>query len=69
MSSSSSAINRTDAIGARSSCETLETTSAGLAAYEQDSQAAMQDPQWRILYQKFSPFVDSGYREIFSIVG
>jgi hypothetical protein len=46
----------------------LEMTAAGLGEYEQESQRVMQDPEWRTLYQKFTPFVESGYREIFSIV-
>ena len=46
----------------------LETTAADLAAYEQQARKAMGDPDWRKLYEKFIPHVESGYREIFNIV-
>jgi len=39
-----------------------------LAAFEQAAHAVMGSDEWRAWYQKFLPLVDSGYREIFSIV-
>jgi hypothetical protein len=46
----------------------LESTYNDLAAWEKDSQSAMGQDEWRAWYQKFTPLVDSGYREIFTIV-
>jgi hypothetical protein len=46
----------------------LEMTAQSLAHYEEESRKAMADPQWRTLYQRFTPFAESGYREIFTIV-
>jgi hypothetical protein len=46
----------------------LETTAADLAAWEQQGRTAMSDPEWRKLYEKFIPYVESGYREVFTIV-
>ena len=49
----------------------LEDTYPTLTAFESEMQRMMQGPdadQWRSWYQKFTPLVDSGYREIFSIV-
>jgi len=46
----------------------LETTYASLAAYEQMSVKSMSNNDWRAAYQKFTPYVESGYREIFTIV-
>jgi hypothetical protein len=46
----------------------LETTAENLAAYEQQARQIMGDPDWRQRYEKFTPHVESGYREIFNIV-
>jgi len=46
----------------------LETTAPNLAGYEAQGQKLMGDNQWRTVYQKFTPLVESGYREIFTIV-
>src|SRR5689334_12198462 len=46
----------------------LETTYASLAAYEKMSVKSMSNNDWRAAYQKFTPYVESGYREIFTIV-
>ena len=46
----------------------LEMTFQNLAAVEQSSAKVMSDSQWQSNYQKFVPLVDSGYREIFTIV-
>lgn len=46
----------------------IETTCPNLAEYEKMSAAGMASQEWRNAYQKFTPHVDSGYREIFTIV-
>ena len=44
----------------------METTHSDLASWEKEMRTVMDD-QWRALYQKFTPLVESGYREIFTI--
>ena len=46
----------------------LETTYPSLAEYEKTSTGGMADQAWRSAYQKFTPHVESGYREVFTIV-
>jgi hypothetical protein len=46
----------------------LESTHENLAEYEQSSRRGMADAQWRAAYGQFTPFVESGHREIFTIV-
>jgi hypothetical protein len=46
----------------------LETTVPSLAAWEEMGRKFMSDNEWRTRYQKFTPFVESGYRELFNIV-
>jgi hypothetical protein len=46
----------------------MESTHADLAAFESRMKAGMSDPAWRTEYQKFTPLVESGYREIFTIL-
>ena len=46
----------------------LETSAPSLAEYEQQGQKMMADEGWRSRYSQFTPFVESGYREIFNIV-
>ena len=46
----------------------LEHTFPDLAAWEADGHRAMGQDDWRAWYQKFTPLVDSGYREIFTEV-
>ena len=46
----------------------LEDTYDSLGAFEQAAQHVMGNDEWRAWYQKFLPLVDSGYREIFTIV-
>jgi hypothetical protein len=46
----------------------FESTYDNLSSYEKFSQQGMSDPEWRTAYQKFVPLVDSGYREIFTVV-
>jgi len=47
----------------------LEDTYDDLAAFEQAAKRVMGAEEWRAWYQKFLPLVDSGSREIFTIVG
>lgn len=49
----------------------FEDTFPNLSAWEAEMQMVMQGPDadtWRGWYQKFTPLVDSGYREIFTII-
>ena len=46
----------------------LESTYNDLAAWEKDSQSTFGQDEWRVWYQKFTPLVESGFREIFTIV-
>jgi hypothetical protein len=46
----------------------MERTYKDLASYEKEMQAGMSQPEFGALYQKFSSYVDSGKREIFTIV-
>src|SRR5262249_1654240 len=45
----------------------METTAKDLSAWEADMKKVMADPNFHTLYQKFSPLVESGHREIFTI--
>jgi hypothetical protein len=45
----------------------IETTVESLQTWEGDMHKGMSDPALHALYQKFTPLVDSGYREIFTI--
>ena len=45
----------------------MESTAKDLQTWESDMRAGMADPAWRTLYGKFTPLVESGYREIFTI--
>ena len=47
---------------------TLELTLPNLAAMETTLATVMGDKDWQANYQKFVAFVDSGYREVFTIV-
>lgn len=44
----------------------METTVKDLHAWESNMQT-MSDPEWRTLYGKFTPLVEGGHREIFTI--
>jgi hypothetical protein len=44
----------------------MELTFPDLAAWEGEMRRVMDD-QWRSLYQKFTPLVESGYREVFTV--
>ena len=46
----------------------LEMSFDSLAAYHESSRSVMDDPQWHESYQKFAALVESGYREIFTVV-
>lgn len=46
----------------------LEQMFASLADFESNAQVLMSNPEWKAWYQKVLPFVESGYREIFTIV-
>ena len=47
----------------------METTYENLAAFEKSSTEVMGANEFGEWYQKFTPLVESGHREIFSIVG
>ncbi len=46
----------------------LETTHKDLGAYEASMRSEMSQPGMGAWYQKFIPLVDSGHREIFTIL-
>ncbi len=46
----------------------LELTVPNMGALEANMPKVMGDKDWQANYQKFSALVDSGYREIFTIV-
>jgi len=46
----------------------MEMTHKDLAAFETSMSAEMSNPAFGALYQKFVPLIDSGRREIFTIV-
>lgn len=46
----------------------MENTHKDLAAFETSMSAEMSKPEFGALYQKFVPLIDSGRREIFTIV-
>jgi hypothetical protein len=46
----------------------LENDFDDLASFEQGSQVLFNNPAWRTFYAKVTPLVESGYREIFSVV-
>ena len=46
----------------------LELTVPSLAAFETEAPRLMGDKDWQANYQKLLPLVESGYREIFTIV-
>jgi hypothetical protein len=45
----------------------METTAKDLVSWEAESRKGMSDPALHAIYQKFTPLVDSGYREIFTV--
>jgi len=46
----------------------METTHASMAEFEQAGHSVMSSDEWRAWYQRFVPLVESGYREIFTLV-
>jgi hypothetical protein len=46
----------------------LELTAPSLAALEATQPRIMGDKEWQANYQKFIPLVESGHREIFTII-
>ncbi len=46
----------------------LESTYENLAGWEAGMSNAQPDPAWAAWYERFKEFVESGYREIFTIV-
>jgi len=46
----------------------LEVEFDDLASYEKGQQELFGDPAWRAFYSKVTPLVESGYREILTIV-
>ena len=46
----------------------LEITVANLATFESNSPRLFSDKEWQAQSQKMASLVDSGYREIFSVV-
>jgi hypothetical protein len=46
----------------------LEITAPNLAAFEGGAPRLMGDKDWQANYQKIGSLVDSGYREIFTLV-
>ncbi len=46
----------------------LEITVPDLAAFESSASRIFADSTWQANYQKFSALVESGYREVFTVV-
>ena len=46
----------------------LEITVSDLATYEKNIPRLFADKDWQANYQKLAPLVESGYREVFTIV-
>lgn len=46
----------------------MERTAPDLGGWEADMRKGMGDAAMHVLYEKFSALVDSGYREIFTVV-
>ena len=46
----------------------LEITVPSLAAFEGEAPRLMGDKDWQANYQKVTPLVESGYREVFTLV-
>ena len=47
----------------------LETTFESVAAWEQSHAAVHGSEEWRAWYQKVIPWIDSGERKIYTVVG
>jgi hypothetical protein len=46
----------------------LEVSAPSLASFEGDAPRLMGDKDWQANYQKIAPLVESGYREVFTVV-
>jgi heme-degrading monooxygenase HmoA len=46
----------------------VETTHKSLSEFENDLQTMFASKEWAEVYQKMIPLMDSGYREIFTVV-
>ncbi len=46
----------------------METTHESLTGFEKTARSMSVSDEWKKWYQKFTPLVESGYREIFTIV-
>jgi hypothetical protein len=46
----------------------LETEFDDLASYESGQKELFDNPAWRTFYSKVTPLVESGYREIYTVV-
>ena len=46
----------------------FETEHDNLTGFEQESKQIMNVPEWRAWYEKFMPYVESGSREIYTVV-
>ncbi len=46
----------------------LESTYESLTAFEKTARSMSASEDWKKWYQKFTPLVESGYREIFNVV-
>ncbi len=47
----------------------METTYDSLAGFEKAARSMPASEEWKKWYQNFTPLVESGYREIFTVVG
>lgn len=47
----------------------LETAFDSMSAFDRALHAELGDPAWREWYQRFVPLAESGYREMFTVVG
>src|SRR5438477_235534 len=46
----------------------LELTAPNLATFEAGAPRFLGDKDWQANYQKLTPLVDSGYREVFTVI-
>jgi hypothetical protein len=46
----------------------MEITHASLDEFEKESHSVMANEEWKKWYQTFVPLVESGYREIFTLI-
>ena len=46
----------------------FETSYDSLTAFEQDAKKIMGHAEWRAWYERFIPYCEEGYREIFNVI-